>query len=64
MAWLDAVLNAAMILSGMGPMNAIDGAAGKWVATAYALISGLIFTLTTGERSLAHAAPRLSQLAC
>ncbi|MBX3004681.1 MAG: hypothetical protein KF821_02505 [Anaerolineales bacterium] len=48
MAWLDAVLNAAMILSGMGPVNAIDGAAGKWFATAYALVSGLIFTLTTG----------------
>lgn len=48
MVWLDALLNASMILSGMGPVNPITSEAGKWFATAYALVSGLVFTLTTG----------------
>ncbi|MCW5873488.1 MAG: hypothetical protein KIS88_02455 [Anaerolineales bacterium] len=48
LAWLDALLNASMILSGMGPVNAITSDAGKWFATAYALVSGLVYALTTG----------------
>lgn len=46
--WLDAVLNASMILSGMGPMDEITTAGGKTFATLYALLSGLVFAFTTG----------------
>jgi len=45
---LDALLNAAMILSGMGPVDALTTDAGKLFATAYALVSGLVFAFTTG----------------
>jgi hypothetical protein len=41
--WLDAVLNAAMILTGMGPINAISTDAAKVFATVYALFSGVFF---------------------
>ena len=43
MAFLDALLNAAMLLGGMGPVNAPVTAAGKVFASAYALYSGLVF---------------------
>lgn len=45
--WLDAVLNAAMILTGMGPVNPIKSTAGKLFATGYALYSGLVFVSTS-----------------
>lgn len=48
LAWLDALLNAAMILSGMGPVDALNSDGGKLFATAYALLSGLVFAFTTG----------------
>ncbi len=41
--WLDATLNAAMILGGMGPVDPIRTAAGKLFATFYALYSGIAF---------------------
>jgi len=41
--WLDSVLNAAMILTGMGPVDRIDSAAGKIFAIVYALFSGIVF---------------------
>ena len=41
--WLDAVLNAAMILTGMGPVNPISTPAAKVFATFYALFSGVFF---------------------
>ena len=43
LSWLDSVLNAAMILSGMGPVNALSTDAAKIFATAYALFSGVFF---------------------
>lgn len=46
--WLDAVLNASMILSGMGPVDTITTPGGKEFATVYALVSGLVFALSTG----------------
>jgi hypothetical protein len=46
--WLDAFLNAAMILSGMGPVDAIGPEGGKWFASFYALLSGVVFAVTTG----------------
>jgi hypothetical protein len=41
--WLDAVLNAAMILTGMGPIDPISTPAAKVFATFYALFSGVFF---------------------
>lgn len=41
--WLDAVLNAAMILTGMGPVSPISTPAAKLFATFYALFSGVFF---------------------
>lgn len=41
--WIDALLNAAMILTGMGPVNELHTNAGKLFAAAYALFSGVIF---------------------
>jgi hypothetical protein len=41
--WLDALLNAAMILTGMGPVDRMENPAGKFFATFYALYSGIAF---------------------
>ncbi len=48
LAWDDAFLNAAMILSGMGPVNPIVTHAGKLFAGFYALFSGLTFASLLG----------------
>ncbi len=42
-SWLDAFLNAAMILTGMGPVNDVHSVAGKLFAGCYALFSGVAF---------------------
>ena len=41
--WLDAMLNASMILTGMGPVNPVRSTAGKVFASGYALFSGVVF---------------------
>ncbi len=41
--WIDSVLNAAMILTGMGPVNEMKTYAAKLFAAAYALFSGVAF---------------------
>ena len=41
--WIDAILNAAMILTGMGPVNPMKTDSGKLFATFYALYSGIAF---------------------
>jgi hypothetical protein len=41
--WLDAFLNAAMILTGMGPVAPLSTPAAKLFATCYALFSGVFF---------------------
>jgi hypothetical protein len=43
MSWIDAFLNASMILSGMGPAVTLTTTAGKLFAGFYALFSGLAF---------------------
>jgi hypothetical protein len=48
MSWMDVYVNAAMILSGMGPMGPLGTSAGKAFAGTYALYSGLALVLTTG----------------
>jgi hypothetical protein len=47
-SWLDALLNASMILGGMGPVNELHTVAGKFFASAYALFSGVAFLATVG----------------
>ena len=46
--WLDAFVNAAMLLGGMGPVTELHTSAGKFFAGCYALYSGLIFLLAAG----------------
>jgi hypothetical protein len=41
--WVDALLNASMILSGMGPVDTLHSTAAKIFASCYALFSGLAF---------------------
>jgi hypothetical protein len=41
--WVDALLNASMILTGMGPVNAMTTVPAKLFAAAYALFSGVAF---------------------
>src|SRR5476649_2613347 len=41
--WVDALLDASMILGGMGPVGALHSPAAKVFASAYALFSGLVF---------------------
>jgi hypothetical protein len=48
MGWLDAVLNAAMILTGMGPVDDLHTVGGKLFASAYAIYSGVVFLFVTG----------------
>jgi hypothetical protein len=43
MPWIDAYENAAMILSGMGPVDTLYTNGGKIFAGTYALLSGIIF---------------------
>jgi len=43
LAWIDAIHNASMILSGMGPVANIDNVSGKLFSSAYALFSGVAF---------------------
>ena len=46
--WVDSLLNAAMILTGMGPVGALNSDAAKLFASAYALFSGVVFITATG----------------
>jgi sterol desaturase/sphingolipid hydroxylase (fatty acid hydroxylase superfamily) len=48
MSFVDAYVNAAMILSGMGPMGELKTTAGKVFAGSYAILSGLIIIIATG----------------
>ena len=41
--WVDSLLEASMILGGMGPVNPIKTTSAKLFASAYALFSGLVF---------------------
>lgn len=48
MSWVDALLNASMILGGMGPVDTLHTDAGKVFAACYALYSGIVFLLVAG----------------
>ena len=47
-SWIDALLNASMILGGMGPVGDMNTYAGKLFASAYALLSGLMILAAAG----------------
>ena len=46
LSWIDAFLNASMLLGGMGPVNTPVTVAGKLFAGFYALYAGLVFLVT------------------
>ena len=48
LAWRDSFLNAAMLLGGMGPVNAPQTDGGKIFAGLYALYAGLVFIVVAG----------------
>lgn len=52
LSWIDALVNASMILGGMGPVDPIASNVGKYFASFYALFSGLLFI---GAASIAMA---------
>jgi hypothetical protein len=46
LSWIDAFLNASMLLGGMGPVDPPKTSAGKLFAGCYALYAGLVFIIT------------------
>jgi hypothetical protein len=46
--WLDSLLEASMILGGMGPINPLNNSAAKVFASVYALFSGVVFIALMG----------------
>ena len=46
LGWVDALLNASMILTGMGPVSPMPSDAAKLFASAYAVFSGVAFLTT------------------
>ncbi|SOE20603.1 hypothetical protein SAMN06298216_1089 [Spirosomataceae bacterium TFI 002] len=46
LTWIDSIYNAAMILTGMGPVNVMSSNAAKLFASSYALFSGVVFLST------------------
>jgi putative effector of murein hydrolase len=48
LAWIDAFLNASMLLSGMGPMSPMLNDSSKLFAGTYALYCGVVFVATVG----------------
>lgn len=46
LGWVDALLNASMILTGMGPVAPLPSDAAKIFASAYAVFSGVAFLTT------------------
>ena len=46
--WVDSILEASMILGGMGPVNSLATDGAKIFASGYALFSGLVFIAVMG----------------
>jgi hypothetical protein len=46
--WIDSLVNAAMLLGGMGPVNELHTNTGKLFASFYALYSGIVFLVSVG----------------
>ena len=47
-SWVDSILNASMILGGMGPVGDLPNDGAKLFASAYAIFSGLVFISVMG----------------
>src|SRR5207253_10010719 len=58
LSWIDSLLNASMILGGMGPVDQLQSNAAKLFASFYALFSGLAF-IGIASPLVAPFAPRL-----
>jgi hypothetical protein len=48
LGWVDSLLNASFILTGMGPVDPLKTVGGKLFASAYAIFSGIAFLSTIG----------------
>jgi len=48
LTWIDSILNASMILTGMGPVATMNTTASKLFASGYALFSGVVFLSSIG----------------
>jgi hypothetical protein len=48
LSWIDSLLNASMILGGMGPVSPLKTNAGKVFASFYAIYSGVILLASVG----------------
>jgi hypothetical protein len=48
LSWVDSLVEASMILSGMGPISPLPNINAKIFASTYALFSGLVFVLAMG----------------
>ena len=48
LSWLDSLLNASMLLGGMGPLAPLTTTAGKLFASFYALFAGMVFLVAVG----------------
>ena len=64
MRFVDAFLDASMILSGMGPVGELKTDAAKYFAAFYALFSGLVFIATSGLLVVPIAHRLLHKLHC
>jgi hypothetical protein len=48
LSWMDAFVNSAMLLSGMGPLGTLPNDSAKLFAGVYALYCGVVFIATVG----------------
>ncbi|NEP08466.1 MAG: two pore domain potassium channel family protein [Okeania sp. SIO1H6] len=48
LSWIDSLVEASMILSGMGPISPLSTTSAKVFASVYALFSGLVFVIAMG----------------
>jgi hypothetical protein len=48
LSWIDSILNASMILTGMGPVDPMTTTTSKLFASGYALFSGVVFLSSIG----------------
>jgi hypothetical protein len=48
MAWIDALVNASMLLGGMGPVDALHTDGGKIFASFYAIYCGIFLIVCGG----------------
>ena len=48
LSWIDALLNASMILTGMGPVDQMRTPSAKLFASVYAMFSGVVFLSSMG----------------